>query len=80
MENIEVKKNKLTHGLSATFKKNRRWYYADLSYVMGYGNEMMIFPADENGKVTCWGEKFLRYYDSVTEENLLSGIREFMKE
>lgn len=64
--------------VSALFKKDGEWYYADLVSLPLYGNECMIFPANKNGKVTDYSEVYCnRSMDSVNEDNLRLCIEEF---
>lgn len=69
---------RLSRSVSALFQKDNKWYYADLSDCLDVGNECMIFPANKNGKVTSWTEVYCnRESDEISEENLLTCIKEF---
>ena len=70
--------NRRNKAISALFKKDGEWYYADIAAIPLYGNECMIFPANENGKVTDWDEVYCnRPMDNVSEDNLRLCIEEF---
>lgn len=78
---LEQKPERIYKGVSALFKKDSEWYYADLVNLPLYGNECMIFHANESGKVTDWSEVYCnRPMSDVNEENLLFCIKEFCAE
>ena len=70
--------NRNCKSISAVFKKDDEWYYADLVNIPLYGNECMIFHANEDGTVIDWTEVYCnRPMDSVSENNLRLCIEEF---
>lgn len=70
--------NRRSKAISALFKKDDDWLYADLADLPLYGNECMIFPANESGEVTDWSEIYCnRPMDDVNEDNLQFCIEEF---
>lgn len=75
---MEIQENNVTGGFWCTFQKESQYYYADISYTLDRGPECMIFRCDKNGKISNWDEVFVRYYDSVTENNLRDSIKSFM--
>lgn len=75
---LEQKPGRHRRAISALFKKDGELYYADLADLQLYGNECMIFPANENGEVTDWSEVYCnRPMSNVDEDNLLFCINEF---
>ena len=78
---LEQRPDRKCKGVSALFKKDGEWYYADLANIPFYGNECMIFTANENGEVTDWSEVYCnRSMSDVDEDNLLLCIKEFCSE
>lgn len=78
---LEQRQERIFKGVSALFKKDGEWYYADLVNLPFYGNECMIFTANESGKVTDWSDVYCnRQMSAVDEDNLLFCIKEFCAE
>lgn len=77
---MKIEKNVITDGVRCLVQKNGQYYVVDLSYTFDHGPEAMAFPADENGTVISWTEEFVQWYGTVSEENLLSAVEEFLAE
>ena len=43
------------------------YYYIDSCFTADHGYETMVFPCDEKGNVTDWGELYCEIYDTQTE-------------
>lgn len=43
------------------------FYYVDSAYTFDAGYETMVFPCDERGKVSDWGDLYARWYASEIE-------------
>ena len=78
-KNLKIERNKTTSGLRSTFQYEGEEYFADLSCVMFSGMECMIFKS-ANGNVTSWTELYYKCVDSVSEEELIKCVVEFIKE
>ncbi len=78
-KNLKIEHNKITSGLCSTFQYEGEEYFVDLSCVMFSGMECMIFKS-ANGKVTSWTELYYKCVDSVSEEELIKCVVEFIKE
>lgn len=58
---MQLKKevNPMTGGTCCVFKKGENFFYADRSWVSYLACfETMIFPANEDGEVTDWGDLY----------------------
>ena len=80
---MEIKRNKQNGGLYTVVEKDGKYYYFDLTYLpySRFNNvECMAFECDENGHVTDWGEVFVDFPESVSEENLRACVEKFMNE
>lgn len=53
--------------LSNVVEHKGNYYYVDSCYTLDHGYETMIFPCDENGNVTNWGELYTEWYENATE-------------
>lgn len=78
-KNLKIEHNNTTSGLRSTFQYEGEEYFADLSCVMFSGMECMIFKS-ANGNVTSWSELYYKCVDSVSEEELIKCVVEFIKE
>lgn len=78
-ENLKIERDSMTGGLCSTFQYEGEEYFADLSCVMLSGMECMIFKSN-NGNVTSWTELYCNYVDSVSENELIKCVVEFIKE
>lgn len=75
---LKQKPERRCGAISALFEEDGKWYYADLADIPLYGNECMIFKANDSGEVTDWSEAYCnRSMSSVDEDNLLFCIKEF---
>lgn len=78
---LEQKSGRPFRAISAIFKKDNEWYYADLADLPLYGIECMIFPANENGEVTDWSEVYCnRPMSALDEDSLRLCIEDFCSE
>ena len=75
---IDIRRNS-GGGLCANFYKLGHEYFADLSDTMDHGPECMIFPYDDERRIGGV-EVFTKWYDSVSEENLVDSIEEFLSQ
>lgn len=78
-ENLKIERSKTASGLCSTFQFDGKEYFADLSHLMFGGIECMILNS-ANGKVTSWTKLYCRYVNSVSEEELIKCVVEFIKE
>jgi hypothetical protein len=76
---IKVKRNNANNGYSADFYINGKKYYADVTYAPDYETaECMIFQYNEDGSIN-WHEVYVNRDVSVTEEDLLTCINDFIE-
>lgn len=78
-DNLKIERSKTGSGLCSTFQFDGKEYFADLSHLMFSGIECMIVKS-ANGKVTSWTKLYCRHVDSVSEEELIKCVVEFIKE
>ena len=80
---MKIERNHQTGGLCTIVEKDGKHYYLDLSFIP-YARfnivECMAFECDEHGIVHNWGEVFVAYPPSVSEENLKKCVEMFMAE
>lgn len=67
-------------GYRCVFSHGDQWYYADLCFVLYYGNECMIFKCTKNKKVTDWGELYCNRAIELNAQSLRDCIEEFINE
>lgn len=75
-----VEQNERTGGLCAVLQLYGEYYFADLSRVYGIGgevNEFMVVPSDSEGNVRSWSPVFVRWTDTVTEDEFLRCLEAF---
>ena len=53
--------------LSNVVEHKGNYYFVDSCYTLDHGYETMIFPCDENGNVTNWGELYCEIYDTQSK-------------
>lgn len=46
---------------------NGNYYIVDSCYTFDHGLETMVFPCDENGKITSWSEVYANWYATENE-------------
>lgn len=47
--------------------KDGKYYYVDSADTFDAGYETMVFPADEKGEVTDWGDLYCERYSSYAD-------------
>lgn len=65
---LSIQQNKVNGGVFCVFEHNGNHYYADRAYVPFTGLETMIFPCDEEGQVTDWGDLYCDRSGMTLEE------------
>ena len=77
---IKVERNNVHNGYNADFYIGSKKYYADVTYAPDYykTSECMIFQYNEDGSIN-WHEVYVNRDVSVTEEDLLKCINEFIE-
>lgn len=63
MKIFNIRKNAFTDVVEV--KGN--YYYVDSCCTMDHGYETMVFPCDENGDVTNWGDLYCERYNTAAE-------------
>lgn len=75
---MDIKRNPVNRGLYTVVEKESCYYLFDLAYTFDHGVECMGFPCDEKGEVTSYEEVYVSFPRTVTRENLVACVEEFM--
>ena len=79
IDNINIRRNGNSGGYCCDFYINGKKFYADVSHVMFFGSECMIFEYDESNEID-WSGVYTNRDVDVSEESLLRCIKEFAKQ
>lgn len=74
---MDIEQNKYNGGFCTFFQHEGNFYYADLACTSDKGNECMIFPENEDKKITNWQEVYVNHNVNITKEDLERCVKEF---
>ena len=77
---MELGRNERTGGYTAHFALDGQRYAADLSFTPDRGPECMVFRANKQFEVTDWHEVYACWFSTVTRDNLVLAVNDFLGE
>lgn len=77
---LDIKYNILNGGLYTVVEKEGCFYLFDLAYTFDHGVECMAFKCDADGHVNDYNEVYVSFPRTVTRENLVACVEEFMEQ